>query len=149
MTIKEIEHTDYVSSFVGVPYKWKGRDKVEGMDCRTLISEFLSGLGYDFDGEDGLPIPTEEEYKQILQDKAKSRGLIRRYINGLKNRGQQVDVADIRQNDIVVYTAEEFIHVGVYVCENKILTASKEHGSFLKKLSIIKDSIITIARLAK
>lgn len=157
MTIAEIKYTDYVSSFVGIPYKWNSWDPEEGLDCRTIAVCFLRGLGYDIDGEDNIPMPTAEEIEDIEEDKDKTAGLLARYTAGVKKKGELIydsvgakdghsPLQNIRKNDIVMYETPRLPHVGVYVGDDRLLAASKKHGSILIKMSMLKESIILIVR---
>lgn len=38
-------------SFLNVPYKWGGRNAIEGIDCSGLLQEILASVGIDPDGD--------------------------------------------------------------------------------------------------
>ena len=50
MDSKEIA-LDYISSFIGVPYKWGG-DDFDSMDCSGIVNEYLKCLGIIVEQQD-------------------------------------------------------------------------------------------------
>lgn len=158
MTIAEINYTQYVSSFVGIPYKWNSEDPEKGLDCWTLTMTFLQGLGYDISGNDGSPIPTEKQMEKTLKHKQKKLKLTGRYLKGIIRQGKVVRFKEpsavslsncIKKNDVVAYKTAELPHLGVYVGGDRLLTASRKYGGLLLKLSMLKTAIITIVRIKR
>ncbi len=149
MTIKEIKYADYVSSFIGIPYRWNSWDRGIGLDCRTLTVRFLKGIGYDIDGSDGLDIPSDEELAEIKKDASRMSELRERYTLGVKETGEVIEVGSIKPNDIVMYETMELPHIGVYIGGGKLLVAAEKHKSMLIRLSSVKGAIITIVRVGR
>lgn len=149
MTIKEIEYADYVSSFIGIPYRWNSWDRDIGLDCRTLTVSFLNGLEYDIDGSDGMNIPSREELVEIKKDASRMRELWERYTLGVKAKGEVIEGDDIRPNDIVMYETKELPHIGVYIGGGKLLVAAERHKSMLIRLGSVKGAIITVVRVRR
>ena len=51
----------YAMQFVGVPYKWNGKNPMDGFDCSGLIQELLTSMGIYFMG----PQSAQMLYKAI------------------------------------------------------------------------------------
>lgn len=121
----EGEYEQFVQSWVGIPYRLNGEDRVTGLDCRTLTVKFLRSQGIAVKDTDGRPLPAIIEELDVI-----------RYEAGIKDAGATVPLNELKRNDIVYYVNKYGrLHVGIWVGDDRILTTGENTGSFLYRAS--------------
>lgn len=120
----EREYEEFVSRFIGIPYRLNGEDRATGLDCRTLAVKFLRAQGINIKDTDGQPLPETIEQLEV-----------ERYEQAIKEAGVAVELTELRRNDLVYYFNKRGqLHVGVWLGYDRILTTGQPYGSVIYRI---------------
>lgn len=88
--------------FLGLPYRWGGMSKQQGMDCSGLVKALFATLHVD------LPRTSREQF----------------------HAGESVAVENLRAGDLLFFSSDGVTpdHVGLYLGDNRFVHAEKRAG---------------------
>ncbi len=123
-----------LNSFIGIPYKFKGRDKA-GIDCLGLVWLYLKESGIFIPDTDGLPMVKEAQTDYM-----------ERVLTSLDKVAEKVDTPP-QSNDIVVMKLPGgYTHLGVMADNYNMLHVLLDRPSALVPVRKYRNRIVAIFR---
>lgn len=133
-----ITTADKYEDLVGVPFKHKGRNVKEGLDCLGLVLEIYKRNGKHIQD----PIPdypcdwdTVKQQNYILENY---------HTNWLK-----IEDNNIKELDLVLFGRDKKFptHIAIIIGYNTIIHSQRKHGVIISRLAKLKESIHGFYRL--
>lgn len=127
---------ELVAAYIGVPFKWGGRNKQEGLDCVGIVLEFLYEAGFRYT-DNG-----------VVYDRGWWRDDPQRFIREILARGEVVEtIADLRPFDVLCFQVGGVVrHIGVYLGYGKFLHSFKDASGIGRLDEAWKKRFVAAAR---
>ena len=115
-------NSQHFSKYIGIPYKPRGRDKTDGLDCWGLIHVVLKEVF-------NINVPSYDEYDDT-ENWAAMAGVIRRHVTDWR----KINTEFVRPGDVVLMRMRgEPLHVGVIIGPGQMLHILKGINSVIER----------------
>ena len=123
--------TNY-DKLVGIPFKHKGRDIKDGVDCWGLVLEVYKQSGIILKD----PVPDYPEDWHLTKKE-------NYFLENYHKQWMKLNGVPLHLLDVVLFGGDpEFpVHVGIYIGENKILHSARGKGVVITRMIRLKGKI--------
>ena len=121
--------TDKINSFIGIPYKLRGRSKKDGLDCYGIIKEFYKEC-FNIKLSLFSPIENQDPFEKNMVEYNEDANFKSVDIGGSFHKGDLLTfILERPKGDNVI----KMFHVGLYLGDGLMLHTKEGTGSSIER----------------